>query len=156
MLSIIHTLLIISSFYWITLNTFLFKKRVSILYKLKTGQNCFNCKKDLQTFDIKKIYEHFDEKKNFYNLCTSCKRDIDLNSILEKKNNFKFKLKKFLLTNNNRIIVEFSSIIISIIFSCLWFIYGKSIIIGILSSLFLNISNITHYIFFKITSEKKM
>jgi hypothetical protein len=116
---ILTNIFIWSGIYWLVKLTFSGKKRESLQFSIQKGLVCQNCKEDIN-FDldtIDKLEEHYKktaDKNNYYKLCTSCKRDEALDTILE--NPLK-RIKKSIFNKwkRNYIIFILSSLILQII-----------------------------------------
>lgn len=84
----------------IPISMYLLSKRKSLLWDIKKGKICYNCKDDLNLSDsdlMKRIM--FDT--NHAKLCLSCSRDVKINSIRNPLINLKHKFESYLISKHS-------------------------------------------------------
>jgi hypothetical protein len=115
---------------------YLLKKRKSLVYEIKKGQICYNCKVDLNVSE-KDTWDRLMKSEDFSKLCISCSRDKKLSLLKNPLLVWKYKLQKNISSNKFDknywlfIPLVFLFITLDIIFMFygvkmrLWFIYGS-------------------------------
>lgn len=117
------------------LQLYLMKSRTSVLYKIKRGEICYNCKESLNVSDYL-LWKRISNYADYSQLCVSCDRDKKLTQIKKPLLvKWKYNFLKFLINNSKKFNITSVVIILSLIISDLilgffgykfglWIIYG--------------------------------
>lgn len=153
-LSILTNLFIWSGIYWLFKLSTSGKKRESMYYSIQKGLVCQNCKEDihidLNTIDkLEAHYTRLSDNKEYHTLCTSYKRDIALDTILENPIS---KIKKVIFNKWKRNYIIF--VCISLLFQLLGMIQHLSFL-GLIGGIVLFFTNWGNYKNFLMNSRPK-
>lgn len=91
---------------FIPFSIYLLKRRNSVLWDVRKGKKCYNCKEDLDLSNedlLKRLLDDKDHK----GLCISCSRDMKLSLIKNPISSLKFKFHKYLFSKKSDKIVYY-------------------------------------------------
>jgi hypothetical protein len=81
----------------IPITILLSKNRESLMWYIRKGKICYNCKENLNLSD-EDLMSRVMIDNNFSNICTQCSRDIKISSISNPLISIKYKFHKFLIS----------------------------------------------------------
>ena len=114
---------------------YLLKKRRTLVWEIKKGEICYNCKESLNIPE-KDIWDRLMKSEDFSKICISCSRDRKISLLKNPLFIWKYKFQKAIVSNKFKIhwiflpIIFFFIILDVILIFCgirlgLWLVYGS-------------------------------
>jgi hypothetical protein len=114
---------------------YILKKRRTLVWEIKKGEICYNCKESLNIPE-KDIWDRLMKSEDFSKICISCSRDRKISLLKKPLLIWKYKFQKSIVSNKFKIhwiflpIIFFFIILDAILIFCgirlgLWLVYGS-------------------------------